>query len=81
MSESRIVPTKQSSPAILPVATEPPIVESLPELDYEADPLFGSANLQRGFSLDPYIVDDVLAGGSVGSSAGSFRLLPVLPSI
>jgi hypothetical protein len=37
-------------------------------LDYEADPLYGLADLQRGFSPDPYIVG-VGAGGTFDTSA------------
>ncbi|MGV8025098.1 MAG: hypothetical protein AB2L18_00885 [Anaerolineaceae bacterium] len=37
-------------------------------LDYEVDPLYGLADLQRGFSPDPYIVG-VGAGGTFDTSA------------
>ena len=65
--EPQIIPTVQASPVLPAVPTETPFVEALSALDYEADPLFGSVSLQRGFSPDPHIVD-VTAGGLVDTS-------------
>jgi hypothetical protein len=53
------IPTKTPSPG-----------SSLPPLDPDAIPLFGSANLESGFSPDPYSVD-VEAGGSVDTAGSS----------
>ena len=74
--ELQITPTIQTSPAVTfeptsptatAVPTEPPSMDKLPILDYEADPLFGSVDLQRGFSPDPHIVDTE-AGGTIDTS-------------
>ena len=60
----QIVPTVQTGPVVPSVPTESPFADTLPILDYEADALFGSVSLQRGFSPDPHIVAAV-AGGTV----------------
>ena len=62
--DPQIIPTVQTSPVVPSVPIESPFVDTLPILDYKADPLFGSVSLQRGFSPDPHIVAAV-AGGTV----------------
>ncbi len=47
--------------------TEPANVNGPGILDYKADPLYGSALLQRGFSPDPHLVA-VGAGGTADTS-------------
>ncbi|NMC30599.1 MAG: hypothetical protein GYA45_11065 [Pelolinea sp.] len=60
-----------SKPA--PIGTLPPSpiestnTDSSKILDYEGDPLYGLADLQRGFSPDPYVVG-VGAGGTFDTS-------------
>lgn len=54
------------SPTITPMAS-PNLPPSLTFLDYQADPLYGLANLQRGFTPDPHIVA-AGAGGTVDTS-------------
>lgn len=65
--EPQIIPTVQASPVLPAVPTETPFVEALSALDYEADPLFGSVDLQRAFSPDPFI-RYAEAGGAIDTS-------------
>ena len=65
--EPQIVPPVQASPVGPSIPTATTSVDTLLILDYEADPLFGSDSLQRGFSPDPYIVA-AQAGGTVDTS-------------
>ena len=58
------VPETQTSPAI---ATATFQVEQPAILDHEADPLFGSIKLQRGFIPDPHVVA-MVAGGTVNTA-------------
>ena len=58
------VPTNPVAPS-RPTATTS--VDTSAILDYEANPLFGSASLQRGFSPDPHTVA-VGAGGTVDTT-------------
>jgi hypothetical protein len=70
--ESQVAPTgAQTSPVIPAIPTEVSSVETPPVLDYEADPLFGPVNLQRGFSPDPYTID-AEAGGAIDTSELGF---------
>ena len=65
--EPQSVPPVQTSPVSPFIPTATISVDVLTLLDYEADPLFGSASLQRGFSPDPYMVV-AEAGGTVDTS-------------
>jgi hypothetical protein len=61
-------PPVMTVPAIPVIPSKTPTPGgSLPLLDPESPPLFGSATLESGFSPDPYQVD-VEAGGSVDTS-------------
>lgn len=60
-------PSVQTMPVVPSAPTKPAILETLPVLDEKAEPLYGSAILQRGFTPDPHIVP-VLAGGRVDTS-------------
>ena len=62
--------TPSPAPTITPMAS-PNIPPSPSILDYQADPLYGSASLQRGFTPDPYIIA-VGAGGTVDTSTLNF---------
>jgi hypothetical protein len=62
------IPPVQTVPVIPAIPTRTPApADSLPLLDPEGIPLFGSATLESGFSPDPYSVD-VEAGGSVDTA-------------
>ena len=62
------IPPVQTMPVIPAIPTKTPSPDSsLPLLDPEAMPLFGSATLESGFSPDPYRVE-VEAGGSVDTA-------------
>jgi len=65
--ESQTVSPVQTNPVVPPKPTATTSVDTSTTLDYEADPLFGSASLQRGFSPDPHTVA-VGAGGTVDTS-------------
>lgn len=58
------IPETQTSPAI---ATATFQVEQPAILDHEADPLFGSIKLQRGFIPDPHVVA-MVAGGTLDTA-------------
>ena len=63
------IPPVLTMPAIPLIPTKTPSPDSsLPLLDPEAMPLFGSTVLESGFSPDPYSVDVVKAGGSVDTA-------------
>ena len=62
--KTQTAPTISTSPAI-PTATSQ--VEQPTILDYEADPLFGSIKLERGFIPDPHVVA-MVAGGTVNTA-------------
>jgi hypothetical protein len=62
------IPPVQTVPVIPAIPTKTPAPgSSLPLLDPDAIPIFGSATLESGFSPDPYTVD-VEAGGSVDTA-------------
>jgi hypothetical protein len=60
-------PAAATEPAESLPATKPPLVQGSAALDYKAEPLHGSADLQRAFTPDPYVAD-VEAGGSLDAS-------------
>lgn len=62
------IPSVQTVPVIPAIPTMTPTPgDSLPLLDPEGIPLFGSATLESGFSPDPYDVE-AKAGGSVDTA-------------
>ena len=65
------IPPVQTVPVIPAIPTKTPAPgSSLPPLDPDAIPMFGSTSLESGFSPDPYTVD-VEAGGSVDTAQSS----------
>jgi len=71
--QPQIVPPLQTSPAVPSVTAESPFGGLLSSLDYQADPLYGSASLQRGLSPDPLIVA-AGAGGALDTSTLDLNL-------
>ena len=66
------IPPMPTMPVIPGIPTKTPAPgSSLPRLDPQGIPLFGSETLERGFSPDPYSVD-VEAGGSVDTAGSPF---------
>jgi hypothetical protein len=67
-TQAAITPSSASIPNVPSSPTESANSGISRILDYEVDPLYGLANLQRGFSPDPHIVG-VGAGGTFDTSA------------
>jgi hypothetical protein len=59
--------TPSPAPTVSPTTPPTPLTSST-ILDYQADPLYGFADLQRGFDPDPHIVA-AGAGGTVDTSS------------